>query len=247
MHIILECFQKAILENNSAALLEELKAGNSARLPIYSEGYRIRLLAALKADYPATCAVMGEAEFEKQGREYIGHTPSCSWNLEHYPAGLAESIALVFAGKPIASLALLEQAIARVFMGAESDPLDISILPALTSEQFAGLCLLPRNAGMPLTLAFPLHHWLEGWRKAENPPLPEAKEEYLYLYRHHNEVRREVLTASQFLLLDALFQGERLESALEKVLAEHPACQQEVLEHIQHWIPEWIGKGFFRQ
>jgi len=56
--------------------IESEKFSKQQRLDIYHEAYRLRLLDALKNDYPAVELLLGEDEFEKAMTEYIKQHPS---------------------------------------------------------------------------------------------------------------------------------------------------------------------------
>ena len=64
----LTTFHQAILTNDATAVLPALKPhprlSGAQQFAIYSEGYRIRLVAAIASDYPLTRALLGEKKFD---------------------------------------------------------------------------------------------------------------------------------------------------------------------------------------
>ncbi|PWF42895.1 HvfC/BufC N-terminal domain-containing protein [Massilia glaciei] len=64
--------------------------GAASRLHIYADGYILRLLECLHADYPVLRRVMGEALFDFFGKAYIWRHPSGSPTLYDLGAGFAD-------------------------------------------------------------------------------------------------------------------------------------------------------------
>jgi hypothetical protein len=60
-----------------------------ARLAIYSDAYRLRLLEALQVDFPALHTLAGDAEFERIGRAYIDAHPSGHFSIRYFGRQLA--------------------------------------------------------------------------------------------------------------------------------------------------------------
>jgi hypothetical protein len=54
------------------------------RLAIYSEAYRLRLLEALRVDFPALHTLAGDAEFARIGRAYIDVHPSGHFSIRYF-------------------------------------------------------------------------------------------------------------------------------------------------------------------
>jgi hypothetical protein len=60
-----------------------------SRLAIYSDAYRLRLLEALRVDFPALHTLAGDAEFERIGRAYIDVHPSGHFSIRYFGQRLA--------------------------------------------------------------------------------------------------------------------------------------------------------------
>ncbi len=119
--------------------------------------------------------------------------PPAHFNLDRYPHAFAAFARDHYSDAFAADLALLEAAIAETFMGEESDPLPPSALAGLEPEAFGVMTLRLRPASRLLRTAYPVNFWLEAQRAGNLPPPPEAIPDFLYVYRHHNEVRRAML------------------------------------------------------
>ena len=59
------------------------------RLAIYSEAYRLRLLEAMRVDFPALHTLAGDAEFEHIGRAYLDAHPSGHFSIRYFGQQLA--------------------------------------------------------------------------------------------------------------------------------------------------------------
>jgi hypothetical protein len=62
----------------------------SARLKIYQDAYRLRLIEALATDYELLKAFVGEQAFDEIARDYIAAQPSVFRNLRWFGGGLAD-------------------------------------------------------------------------------------------------------------------------------------------------------------
>lgn len=99
------------------------QAGAEQGFQVYCDAYRLRLLEALSADYPALQTWLGEAGFDKLGRAYIDAKPSdqfsIRWFGRHMPAFLQTEPA--YAGQCLAQeLAGFEWALSVAFDEADS-------------------------------------------------------------------------------------------------------------------------------
>jgi hypothetical protein len=108
-----------------------------ARVDVYADMYFYRLLEVLKEDYPATLAVLGEANFHNLITAYlIEHRPS-----EPSVRGAGKFLANFLRGHPlraeapfVADLAMLERAITDVFCAADAYLLEAAEMNALQPE-----------------------------------------------------------------------------------------------------------------
>lgn len=60
------------------------RVDNHTRLGIYADGYRLRLLEALRVDFPALHTLAGDDEFERIGRAYIDACPSEHFSIRYF-------------------------------------------------------------------------------------------------------------------------------------------------------------------
>lgn len=250
MQEILEKFQDAILQNHPPVATEIIRYSRNMqpedRLAIYTEGYRLRLLHALKTDYPALLQLIGEVAFERLALSYSEHHPSLHFNLDRYPQGFAGFACQHLQEDFAREVATLENTIAVMFMAEESRAMELSVLHTMTPEAFAGVVFKPRLAAARVQFKYPVSRWLDRQRAGDNSPVPEPDADYLFVYRHQYTVKRIKLSPAAWFLLEKLCQGLALENAVETVTTTMPHYENEVLTQIAGWVPDWIAKGFFR-
>ena len=239
---LLNTFHTSILDDNATPSLPLIKPNGriaaSKQLAIYIEGYRIRLIHAIRSDYPALLALLGEQEFDRLALNYINNQPPTHFNLDRYPHGFTAFIRHdidAFA----TDVATLETAIAEVFMLEESTPLEPSALTSLTPEALGQLTLTPRTASRLLHLAYPAEAFMMECREGHTPAPPAPETNYLYLVRHHNEVKRYPLSQAEYLILKQFYDGKTISDALDSVSETHPELLPEIAANLQSWFARW--------
>lgn len=240
----LNALQQAMLEAAPKHILHELDARRpalEARMNVYIEGYRTRLVQAVLADYPTLAHYLGEAEVRRLAKAYVDSTPSTSYTLDVYPLAFAAYVAQHADGFA-AAIAALESAIAETFWLPESE----AFVPSaeLTPEALMELRLTPRAAGRSLTLDYPAEAYLVAVREGAQPTPPTTAPNPMFIVRHENEVKRHVLDPTEYKLLAAIGAGQPVGAALETVAPEELA---HVATHLQSWLARWMTGGFFRK
>ncbi|MBI3419118.1 MAG: putative DNA-binding domain-containing protein [Proteobacteria bacterium] len=217
----------------------------SALLGIYIEGYRIRLSQAVRSDYPCLAHYLGEERMNGLVAAYVKKTPSCSYNLDHYPFAFRRFVAQACEDEAAHALAELEGVMAEVFMLPESAPMDFESFGSLDAESLGRMSFALRSAGMLIRLAYDAEAYLQAYKKGEAEKDIQKRPAHLYLYRHDNEVKRQQLEIAEYQVLSALGHGESFSAAIETALASHIYAAAALAEKIRSWLPKWIGQGFF--
>jgi hypothetical protein len=116
------------------------------RLDLYANMYFVRLVEALRADFPCVALHLGDEAFEAQVAGYVRAHPSTHPSLDalgrHFEAHLRANADL---DAEVADLAALENARAEVRTAADAEPVTKDALAALGPERFgaARLTLIP--------------------------------------------------------------------------------------------------------
>lgn len=218
-----------------------------ARLDIYAQGYWLRLLACLKADYPALLRLLGEPLFEFFARAYLTQHPSQSFSLYDLGDGFArflrrsQSAAQKAASDGTLSfpidLARIEQALAasQRASGLEGevceaiDPLHLLLGGGMNIELPATTRLV--LAHYPLSAFQP---WLNGDTASEPP---EKHTAYIAIKRQRYRVSCEALTDWQFYFLAAARHGKRpLLACAEAAARRTQRPTSELLAKLAFWL-----------
>lgn len=248
LEALLAQFHGAILAKDAKAVVPLLKANGriapEAQMAIYIEGYRARLVGAIRGDYPETAALLGEQDFEALALAYVEDAPPVHVSLDVYPFGFGDFV-VARQGGFAGSVALLEAAIARVFLLPDSEPLNAGILAGMTPEGFGDLRLRLREASVLLGLDFAAEAYISARRRGEEIMVPEAAFSPVMVVRHGNEVRRHVLHPVGYGLLQGLAGGLCMDEALEQAAGTEGALVV-LSQHLQAWFALWVAEGFFQ-
>lgn len=243
-------FQDAVLTGDASVatplIRHNPRLAPARQLAIYIDGYRLRLLAAIRADYPGLLALVGDEVFDRLALDYIENHPPQHFNLDRYPHGFAAYVCELARDEFAAEIAILEGAISEVFMMEESEPLLPSMLASMTLETFGAMTLQPRLASRLLPFSYPAGDWLDEQRAGHAPARPAPESSFMYLYRHRHNVQRAPLPEAAYRLLERLFKGLPVAEALDATMTAYPASAETIAANLKPWFAEWVGSGFFR-
>lgn len=241
--------RRHVAPEEAASVVRE-KGGLDAteRLQIYASMHPLRMRDALRSDYPALAALLGEQRFGKLVDDYVAVHPSGSYTLARLGDHLPEFVAGW--GAPRAQglrtdVAILERAAAQVFDAGETAPMDPAELRALPAEDWP-LVRLRRSEAFRFLRVRPgavdvLDAFLEG------SPLPELSGRGrvdVVFYRRDFVVLRRTLGPFEGVLLGSLAAGATLGSALERAAKTFPGGFPSA-EILSGWFEEWTRLGFF--
>jgi hypothetical protein len=114
------------------------------RLGIYADAYRLRLLEALRVDFPALHTLAGDEEFECIGRAYIDAHPSRHYSIRYFGTTLA---GFLQAGEPwrnvpvFAEMAAFEWALGLSFDAADSPLIGVEDMAAIPPQAWGHMHL----------------------------------------------------------------------------------------------------------
>jgi len=125
-----------------AAVRDTRKADRVALLDVYRDGYALRLIEVLTADYPGLMAMAGPADFDHMARAYIAAHPSRQPSVRWFGKGLADFLARTppyNASPAAAEMARFEWALGEAFDSADVTPIAADALMALPPEAWETL------------------------------------------------------------------------------------------------------------
>ena len=175
------CFQAHVLQGDKSMLAQvssDARPSAAARLAIYANAYRLRLLEALSTDFPAIHTLVGDDMFEQIGRAYIDAHPSTHYSIRYFGQHLGTFLANTppYRETPVLSeMATLEWALTLAF-----DAKDDSVV----GEE--SLATLPADAWPRMRLRFHAslqrHHFCwnvpELWSAIDRQRTPEPPSAY---------------------------------------------------------------------
>ena len=235
-------------------------AGGPARLHIYADGYVLRLLECLQADYPVLRRVMGDELFGFFARAHIWRHPSASTTLYDLGGGFADFLAASQAGAgggaqgaalrfPV-ELARLERARGEASRAPGLEKLPRPPLSFLPS----GLDVLLGDTrqwrlapcARLLYLTFPVHRY---WQQAQAapddgvPPQPEEAPGFVAITRLHYRLAMHDLQPWQFHWLQALADGAPLGGCAQQAAEASGRAPDAVLADAMLWLPMAAATG----
>lgn len=230
------------------------------RLGIYTDGYVLRLLECMRADFPVLRGFVGDAVFDAFARAYLITRPPGSPSLyglgadfpqfleETKPDGGrfdAETSALLDLPP---ELARVERARAEVMRarGTEDDP--PSAEPLSTFEVFGDEVTLEATPCLHLLeLKFPLVEFVKSSDGGERPDPPAPRAAFVAVGRSNYRVHIEEVTLWQFAFLKACARPTPLYTAVRAAALAAERETGQVLAEVAVWLPIAFELGFLRR
>jgi hypothetical protein len=225
--------------------------GARERLAVYANAYFARIHDALREDYGALHAALGDGGFRDLARLYLMAHPPSAFSLrfagEQLPAFLAGPIGEPFLQRwPFAAaLAALEWAIADVFDAPDDPSLTREALAALPPSAWQEIRFELIGAQRSLELGWPVHRVREAWDADRTPPRLEPEPTRLLIYRTGEEVLHRAVSDAEAHALAALRDGCDFGEVCARVAlctgeAQAPARAVAMLER-------WLADGILLQ
>jgi hypothetical protein len=126
------------------SIVDTPRVNAPTRLAIYADAYRLRLLEALRADFPALHTLAGDEEFERIGRAYIDVHPSGHFSIRYFGAQLAAFLQAdgFWRRVPVfAEMATFEWALGLSFDAADSPPTGVGDMAAIPPQAWGEMRL----------------------------------------------------------------------------------------------------------
>lgn len=222
-------------------VLSSVGASAQERVGVYTDAYHSRLLEVLEKDFPGVRSLIGHAEFERLGQQYIkaysSDSRSIRWYGQHLPALLRRERR----DRPV----LIEMADFEWQQGEVFDALDAR---AITSAEIAAI---PAEAWPRMRLRFqPCLRQLDlGWNVVEywqamhdKGPLPAprlaATRVHWLLWRRSLAVRWRSLAVDEGLALTAAMDGAPFGEICEHL--GEPGADQDTALRAASLLKRWV-------
>jgi hypothetical protein len=245
-----QAFQSAVLhlqETPPDFVVDTAQASSAERFKVYTEAYRLRLIEALSADYPALKNRLGDEGFAAMGRAYIDASPSdqfsIRWFGRHLPRFLAET--RPYAGQSgLIELAIFEWALSEAFDAPECALTDYQQLAAIDPAYWPSLKLRfhPSLRRIDLDGNTP-QIWQASNRKEPLPPFTISPESVAWIiWRQQLKLLFRSMPAEEAFALDAFMKGRcfaEVCSGLNEWLDE-----EQVVMNVAVFLQTWLRDGW---
>jgi hypothetical protein len=229
------------------------------RLAVYTDGYVLRLLECMRADFPALRGFVGDPVFDAFAKAYIITLPPHSHSLydlgadfprfleETKPKGDQLDVGLVPMLDLPPELARIERARAEVMRarGTEDEP--------LTAEPVSPFAVFGEEVTLQATpclrlleLRFPLVDFLRSSDRGEQPEPPAPRASFVAVGRSNYRVHVEEVSLCQFAFMKACEHPTSSYSAVKVAALESGTEPGQALADIAVWLPVAFDLGFLR-
>jgi len=215
-------------------------------LRIYASMYPLRTVEALRSDFPALAALLGEDRFGALVSEYVAANPSTSFTLARLGDRLPTFVASwgPKRGRGLrADVARLGRAAAAVFDAADVALLDAPALAAALASEGESLRLVAAPAFALLSVRPGAVAVLDAVLDGTPPPARAGRgRTYVCYYRRDFTVLRRALDPVPGRLLGALVSGFPLGEALARATR---GGRRPPARIVAGWLVEWSALGAF--
>ena len=222
----------------------------ATRIAIYWNAYRLRLLEALRTDYPALHTLAGDALFERLGHDYIDACPPTHFSIRYFGKDLAAYIRRNKGYREIsilAEMAQLEWMLTLSFDAPDSDPLGVETLAARPHESWPGMRLRFHDSLQRYDFEWNAPElWcaIEQHLKPETPVAYDQPRPWM-IWRHDLQNYMRPLGTHEALALDSLRKGSDF-AAMCGNLCEH-IVSDEVGLAAAGFLKSWIREGLISE
>lgn len=227
-----------------------------SRLDIYAQGYWLRLLACLKADYSALQRLLGEPLFDFFCRAYLTSHPSNSFSLYELGDGFSQflhrsqsaSIKSTDNGKLLLplDLAKIEQAMAISLRAPGIENIDIEMVDPFNLLLGSSIEIIFPESTRLIISRYPLSTFQTLLDGNSLIAVPEVSTTFICVKRHQYHVSCQELADWQFYFLLSAKTNNRslLECAIASARRTHQPIH-EILAKLSLWLPAAQAESFF--
>lgn len=221
--------------------------GAEQRLRIYADAYRLRLIDALRDNYPVLNALLGDDAFDSLGAAYLAAHPSRYFSVRNFGDALAASIDgdAVFAAQPMVSeMARFEWMLRDVFDAADASALKLEDLSGIVADDWPNLQLTLHPTARRIDLEWNTAALWRQLNEASEPEPPQRREHAVpwMAWRQDLAIYFRSLDVDEAWAVDAL-RGRATFSEMCAGLCEwvdEAHAPQRAAQFVQRWIHEGV-------
>jgi hypothetical protein len=239
--------QSFVLEGNTDARNEIISTdalSATARLGIYSEAYRLRLIEALASNYPRLKQAIGDEQFDSLALRYIDMQRSRHPSIRWYGDRFSEFIATVRSAEPwLAELATWEWAVAAAFDAPDAQTIDATALAGIQPELWSELRLEFHPSMQRIDLHSNVTALFKALTEETAPPAPRYEERSAWvIWRQELKTQYRSLSVDEAAVLDSMRAGGSFAQACDLLCDWHDAEQVPLraATHLQRWLHDQL-------
>ncbi len=244
-------FQSALLsqQNTSPEFICDSSAAVSSleRFRVYIEAYRLRLIEALKTDFPALNDYLGDAKFESMARDYIKAFPSDHFSIRLIGRHLPEFLEMApdyNERTGLKELAAFEWLLGESFDADDQSPIVYEQMAEIRLSEWPSLQILFH----PSLGRIDLNHTItEFWRASNrNQALPDIEVterlQSWVVWRHQQRLFFRSISLPEAIAIDS-FNQRKIFSEVCEIMCE---CleEEQVVTLTAGYIQQWISEGW---
>ena len=237
--------EHSLREGGLAALVDgDERLSAEARVDVYADMYFYRLLEVLKEDYPATLAVLGEANFHNLITAYlIRHQPSepSVRGAGKFLPDFLRAHRLRAEVPFVADLAKLERAITEVFCAADASLLEASVMNALQPEQWGTVKMRRIPASAVLRAQWRAAEVLRAVEEKCDWKPPRRERNWILVWRQNSRVSYREIGSNEAAALTLLARTTRFAEVCEVLARGLPPDQAP--HAIRDTFARWLANG----
>ncbi len=218
-------------------------ASTAARLRVYTEGYRTRLVEVLGNDFPVLRASLGARRFEALAGAYLAAHPSRHPSVRHLGDRFARWLQVVDVGNAVpADLARLEWRQGEVFDAIDAPACGIEALAALAPDAWLRLRLVLHPAVRRLRLRSNAIDVMRAHASGSRLPALHARPASAWvLWRTAFDVHWRRLARDEAMALAAVARGDAFADWCVRLSGENPALRAASL--LKRWLADGLVAG----
>lgn len=238
-----QLFSQAALEGDQSEsyprLLETLTPGGTLTGPdaigVYANGVTVRLTEALGETFEAVWWVCGDEDFFALTKHFIQAQPSTTYNLSKYGKEFPEFLDEVspFPDLPfLGDLARYEWLFKELFHTGQHESVSPDSIQSLTED--ATIRFRFGHAVRLFASRYAIYDlWkLRGTAHEGEPPAEWDHPQFLLLYKKDRQIYINEVGEAEFSVLNALGEGQSIETALHSATEAHPIFSQEHISQL---------------
>jgi hypothetical protein len=214
------------------------------RIAIYADAYFYRLLDCLKEDFPATLAVVGEAEFQALIRSYLVHHPPTQPSIFHAARYLADFVGVHELRQRwpfLADLARLERTLIEVFHAPDAEALTPDELRDLAPADWPELRVRTIPALQMLSCEWRVGDVLHALKRGTSAKLPAQDRSSILVWRQESRVYFRELEAKERAALEAASRGASFAAVCEAFASQLDG--EDAAAQINQTLIRWLADG----